>query len=286
MAHRFEGRNLDEALASAAKGLGVERYRLKYGVVVERRGFLGGVKRIVIEAAVDETVPEKEEPVLASFSESDFYSPPVAPRPARDRERRPRGGGGRSRDSRSERPRGDGRRPREQSRFVDPTPPPPQEVESSEASAVRAWLEEFCRRGEFQLEIRTVESEEQLDVKLYGRDAGRFVAEGGELLDSVQVVINKALVGRRTSKRIELDAAGFKDKRTVELEEKAREAAEQVRSDGQERLLEAMTPIERRIVHLALRDVEDVTTESKGDGFYKRVAIRPAAQAGDAGVDG
>ena len=41
-----------------------------------------------------------------------------------------------------------------------------------------------------------------------------------------------------------------------------------------------MTPIERRIVHLALQEDADVTTESRGEGFYKRVAIivRPASE--------
>jgi hypothetical protein len=39
-----------------------------------------------------------------------------------------------------------------------------------------------------------------------------------------------------------------------------------------------MTPIERRIIHMALREDAVVTTESRGDGFYKRIAIvrRPA----------
>jgi spoIIIJ-associated protein len=55
--------------------------------------------------------------------------------------------------------------------------------------------------------------------------------------------------------------------------EKAKELADRVRSSGREQLLPAMTPIERRIVHLALQEDADVTTESRGDGFYKRVAV-------------
>ena len=72
----------------------------------------------------------------------------------------------------------------------------------------------------------------------------------------------------------------FKGRRVEELEETARRIAEEVRRDGREQLLPAMTPIERRIVHLALRDDGEVTTESRGEGFYKRVAIvrRPPQQ--------
>ena len=43
--------------------------------------------------------------------------------------------------------------------------------------------------------------------------------------------------------------------------------------------LKAMTPIERRIVHIALRDDTEVTTESRGEGFYKRVAILLRSEA-------
>jgi len=59
-----------------------------------------------------------------------------------------------------------------------------------------------------------------------------------------------------------------------ELGERARETAERVRRDGREQLLPAMSPIERRIIHLALQDDAQVTTESRGDGFFKRVAIK------------
>jgi spoIIIJ-associated protein len=92
------------------------------------------------------------------------------------------------------------------------------------------------------------------------------------------VLANKAMTGRRVQKDIEMDCEQFKERRVEELEQRARETADRVRRDGREQLLPAMSPIERRIVHLALQDDREVTTQSRGDGFFKRVAIilRPA----------
>jgi spoIIIJ-associated protein len=157
---------------------------------------------------------------------------------------------------------------------------PEQSPESEEAKAVHDWIEEAIDYARLDLDARTEENEEQILVRLYGRDARRMTEEHGEALDALQVLANKALIGRKTEKDIELDCDGFKARRHDDLAQRARDAAERVRADGREQLLPAMTPIERRIVHLALQDDADVTTESRGEGFYKRVAIvrRAAAQ--------
>jgi len=115
-------------------------------------------------------------------------------------------------------------------------------------------------------------------VKLYGKDARRMLERSGELLDAVQVLANKALVGRKVEKDVELDCAAFKERRVEEIGQQARATADRVRREGREQLLPAMSPIERRIVHLTLQDDADVTTESRGDGFYKRVAIKLRSQ--------
>src|SRR5258706_12095793 len=92
MAQRFEGKNLDEALTMASEAFGVERVQLTYHVVLEKRGFLGGFKRIVVEAEVNEAAVERPaQPAAASV-------PGGAPR---------REGGGRGRGGRD---RGRGRR--------------------------------------------------------------------------------------------------------------------------------------------------------------------------------
>jgi spoIIIJ-associated protein len=280
MAQRFEGKNIDEALSSAAEALGVERYRLLYHVVLEKRGFLGGMKRVVIEAEVNDQAPETSAPQV----EAQQAQMPARRERGPQRDRRGGGGGGRGRregrrdreNGRDERRR-DGRPRRdrdEQLPQVAIEEAPPQEAESEAATAVRQWCEEVVRLGGFDVEIRTAENDSQIIVRLYGRDTPRMLDRHGELLDALQVLANKALVGRRIEKDIELDSGTFKERRVEELGEKARATAERVRRDGREQLLPAMSPIERRIVHLALQDDAQVMTESRGDGFYKRVAIK------------
>ncbi len=272
---RFEGRSLDEALETAAKELGVARFQIDYHVMVEKRGFLGGLKRVVIEAEAD---PDRQPPASYDLSPASPFAQEPRSRGERGHGGRasgPRGGGGGRRGEHRERSdghehRGGGAREREQI--------PPQEEQSPEASDVASWCEEAFDLAELDIVIRTSENEERIDVRLFGRDASRTLDRNGELLDAIQVLANKALVHRRVQKPIEFDARGFKEQRTEEIEEQARRAAERVRASGREQLLPAMSPIERRIVHLALADAGDVQTISRGDGFYKRVAILPKAE--------
>src|SRR5882724_10466237 len=87
MAQRFEGKNLEEALDNAAQTFGVQRFQLTYHVLLEKRGFLGGMKRVVIEAEVNTEAPQAAEEPASSRA-------PERPR----RERSARGGRGRGGD--------------------------------------------------------------------------------------------------------------------------------------------------------------------------------------------
>jgi spoIIIJ-associated protein len=274
MAQRFEGKNLEEALNNAAQTFGVERFQLTYHVLLEKRGFLGGMKRVVVEAEINEGAAEPEQAAAPAAPERARGERPRGDRP---RGERSRGGSGRDErrgsGERRERPRRNPERRDEPEMEFVPVEVPEQTPESEIAQIVRAWLEHVLALAKLELEIRTSENDTQVLVRLYGRDGRRLIDGHGELIDALQVLTNKALVGRRLEKDVELDCQEFKGRRAEELEQKAREVADRVRRDGREQLLPAMTPIERRIVHLALRDDQDVATVSRGDGFYKRVAI-------------
>ena len=277
MAHRFEGRNLEEALTAASSTLGVERYQLTYHVLLEKRGFLGGMKRIVIEADINEAAAA---PAAASERVPATRAPRGGGRHAGgsrdrggDRDRGGRRGGGRRRRRQGE--SDEFRRDEPRQAMDEPIEIPEQGEESEAASEVHTWCDQVLRLARLSVEGRTEENETQIIVRLYGRDASRLIDRNGELLDALQVLANKALTGRKVQKEIELDCAAFKERRVEELAERARATAERVRRDGREQLLPAMSPIERRIVHITLAEDAGVTTESRGDGFYKRVAIIP-----------
>ncbi|HEX6086869.1 MAG TPA: R3H domain-containing nucleic acid-binding protein [Thermoanaerobaculia bacterium] len=300
MSQRFEGRNLEDALQQATQALGVDRWQLTYHVLLEKRGFLGGMKRVVIEAEVNTSAAEPPPPP-APLAPLPDARPPRADRGPRGGGggggRGPRreggGGGGRSRDREGGRgggarrggPRGGGRgrefRTGDFETFLGDVPE--QGPESEAAKTVREWVETVTFLSKLDVVARTEENETQIHVKLYGADASMLIDEHGELLDAIQVLANKALTGRKVEKEIELDCESFKSSREEDLGRRAREVADRVRRGGREELLPSMSPIERRIVHIALRDDADVTTESRGDGFYKRVAIipRPAESAAE-----
>jgi spoIIIJ-associated protein len=316
MSQRFEGRNLEEALQAASDALGVDRFQLTYHVLLQKRGFLGGFKRVVIEADVNVEAPPPAAPPAPLEPYADVPTPPrrearggggTGPRPAGGfggggTGPRPAGGGGggRGRGGRSggggrgdahggKPPGGGGGRGRrggtefrsgDFETFLGDVPV--QGEQSEGARIVSEWCATALSLAKLDAVVRTEENETQILVRLYGSDSRLLIDRHGELLDAIQVLANKALVGTKVEKEIELDCEEFKGKRNEDLERRALAVAERVSRGGREELLPPMSPIERRIVHIALRDHEEVTTESRGDGFFKRVAIILRSEATDA----
>ena len=98
----------------------------------------------------------------------------------------------------------------------------------------------------------------------------------GRGMDALQYLCNRVLNGRmREHPPVHLDAEGFKERRALMLQEKADEAADEALRTGGAVTLGPYTPAVRREIHLALADDPGVFTESDGDGFLKRVVVRP-----------
>jgi spoIIIJ-associated protein len=111
-----------------------------------------------------------------------------------------------------------------------------------------------------------------------GPGADGLVGRGGEVIDALQYlaaqVVSRAEGGGRV--RVTLDAGGYRARREAALIDLAGRAAAEAVEFGEEVELDAMTPHDRRIVHLALKERTDVVTRSEGEEPRRRIIVEPA----------
>ena len=103
---------------------------------------------------------------------------------------------------------------------------------------------------------------------------GLLIGRRGETLAALQLLVN-LIVRHRTKRRMRIvvDAENYRQRREENLRSLALRVAQQVRNYHRSIALEAMPPNERRIVHIALADYHDISTESIGEGDQRRVVI-------------
>jgi len=112
-------------------------------------------------------------------------------------------------------------------------------------------------------------------LNMDGEDAHLALTENGELLDAFEVLLFQ-IYGRELDRehRFVVDAEGFRQTRKAELHAMARFAAEQVRKNGRPFTFGVLNSTERRIIHLTLKQEDDLITESVGDGRDRRLQVR------------
>ncbi|MFN2412124.1 MAG: protein jag [Pyrinomonadaceae bacterium] len=127
----------------------------------------------------------------------------------------------------------------------------------------------------FDLTIEGRTTNEGCLLNLSGRDAHFALAENAEMLDAFETILFQ-IFGRELdrSERIICDAEGFRQTRKAELHAMARFAGDQVRKNGRPFTFGVLNSTERRIIHVALQQEEDLDTQSVGDGRDRRLQVR------------
>ena len=149
----------------------------------------------------------------------------------------------------------------------------------AEAAAKAAGL--LVRIAGLDLTPRVFQGEERLEVDLSGDDVDWCFADDGEFLMAVEHLLPRmirSLSGGETA-AVRVDCDNFHEIREERLRSLAQRVAEEVRRRGKPRILEPMNPADRRIIHTTLADDPNVMTESEGDGYFKRIMVRPAPTA-------
>lgn len=158
-----------------------------------------------------------------------------------------------------------------------PVKKPSPEERARSVSSVTEFCRELIARMRLDLELDGKEEEGVVRVNLTGTDRSLLLSNGASLLNNLEYLLNKVFhSGRDDAHGITLDSDQYRQHRESELILLAQMASKKVISLRKPLSLQPMIPRERRIVHLALADIDGVRTESNGDGDNRSITIYPS----------
>ncbi|MBA3366471.1 MAG: protein jag [Actinobacteria bacterium] len=147
------------------------------------------------------------------------------------------------------------------------------------AALIREVLEQITRGLGVETRIELTEQADAIVASCAGRDLAILIGRHGQTIDAIQYLVNA--IARRAypdeRKEIVIDAAGYRDRRRTALDRLAVDSAEQALATGSRVVLQPMTSVERKVVHLRLQDYPGVETASEGAEPNRFVVVFAAA---------
>jgi predicted RNA-binding protein Jag len=268
--HEFIADSRDEAVAKAKLYFGCEQDQLDIG---DLEGVYGLGGREVIVAAIKGRTPS-----------------PGGGGGGRDRDRGDRGDRGRDRGDRGgrgrDRERGRGRdrdRDRDRPRQAAAAALDDGPIEPSKGSprGTLGELGEYLlgiveRLGQGPFEIGESEEGGVHVFELKGRAAQALAGGDGRAVDALQLLMNQSAVrSDEDAIRVVLDVEGNTDAREEFLERLAQRVIRRAKESGRSVALDPMSPRDRRIIHITIREQDGMATMSKGEGRYRQVVVVP-----------
>lgn len=145
----------------------------------------------------------------------------------------------------------------------------------STSAGPREIVERIAAGIAVDVSISARERDGVVTVSCSGPDVALFIGKHGQTIDAIQYLANAITRARGGEYGVVVDAAGYRARRTATLEGLARRTAQRVAATGRRSELEPMTPIERKIVHEALKDEPEVETSSEGSEPNRFVVVLP-----------
>jgi spoIIIJ-associated protein len=138
-------------------------------------------------------------------------------------------------------------------------------------------LEGILLRISPEYKVNVIETQEKIILSIEGDDSGLLIGKRGQNLDALQYILNKAINKiDNDHKMILIDLGEYRKRREEFLLGLAEKIREKVKKTKKPVSLAHMNAHDRRIIHMVLQEDESLTTQSRGEGKYRKVVILPA----------
>lgn len=159
-------------------------------------------------------------------------------------------------------------------------------AKKTDGERVKAFLEGLFPIMNVNAKCNLVEEDDKIVVEVIAERSQQIIGYRGETLDALQTLAGAvANIGREDYRRVVVDCENYREKREDTLKGLAEKLADRAVREGRKVILEPMAPYERRIIHSALADRKDVTTESDGKEPNRHVVIVPGELTSDEPID-
>jgi spoIIIJ-associated protein len=149
--------------------------------------------------------------------------------------------------------------------------------ETGQVAEARGLVARIVETLGVDAEVVAREDTDAIVVTCSGPDVGLLIGRHGQTIDAIQYLLN--VIAYRTygdeKTDVVVDAADYRARRQATLETLALRVADRVRESGEAEELEPMTAVERKVVHLSLKDVAGVGTTSEGTEPNRYVVVVP-----------
>lgn len=141
---------------------------------------------------------------------------------------------------------------------------------------VKSYLQEVLDVMGIEVNFEAGIREKQIKIRIFSDDNPLLIGAGGRNLDALQIVVRSAVKNYfGKSPYVSLDIENYKDKQLMHLEKTAKRIAKEVSQTKIAVELDNMNSYERLIVHNAVKDFENICTESVGEEPNRHVVIKP-----------
>src|SRR5512143_1659707 len=155
--------------------------------------------------------------------------------------------------------------------------PPPREAPEKVEKA-RAFCEELLRRLGGDVAVEVKETPEAIGVSLTPRPANALELSSA-LVEAAQYLVNRVVNPRAEGRKwVNLDVGGFREEGDPAVKAMAERLAATAKRTGQAIAIAPISARDRRQIHLALVDVEGVSTRSEGEGIFRQLLIVPSSK--------
>ena len=141
---------------------------------------------------------------------------------------------------------------------------------------VRELMERIAAAAGVDATVEIRQEADGLHGEYVGDELGLLIGHHGQTIDAIQHLAYRfAVTGDADRVSVVVDAAGYRERRAEALRAAADQAAQTAVSDRRAVALEAMSALERKVIHEYLKDRHDVETYSEGQEPARRLVVAP-----------